>query len=168
MAIEGNGLIARKEFMHFVNVGTTAEPEWELLGEGIEELSREMNNNVETKTDILGNNSTTVTKGNQVSSFDPFKCRKDSKLFAKLYQIYTDDLELSDVEMEFLEVSVFDKESEGTYKAVKQTGAIDLKSIGGDTTGLDMPFDVNYIGVKTKGTFAVATKTFTATEQSAG
>lgn len=160
MAIEGTGLIPRKEFMHFVNVGTTEEAEWELLGEGIEELSREMNNNVENTTDILGNNTTTVTKGNQVSSFDPFKCRRNSKLFAKLYQIYTDDLELSDVEMEFLEVSVFDKVSEGTYSAVKQTGAIDLKSIGGDTTGLDMPFDVNYVGSKTKGTFAVATKTF--------
>lgn len=162
MAIEGTGLIPRKEFMHFVNVGTTSVPEWELLGEGIEELSREMNNNVENTTDILGNNTTTVTKGNQVSSFDPFKCRRDSKLFAKLYQIYTDDLELSDVEMEFLEVSIFDEtETEGTYNAVKQTGAIDLKSIGGDTTGLDMPFDVNYVGAKTKGTFAVATKKFT-------
>lgn len=159
--IEGTGLIPRKEFMHFVNVGTTAEPEWELLGEGIEELSREMNNNVETKTDILGNNSTTVTKGNQVSSFDPFKCRRDSKLFAKLYQIYTDDLELSDCELEFLEVSVFDKVEDGKYEAIKQTGAIDLKSIGGDTTGLDMPFDVNYIGSKTKGTFDVAKKQFT-------
>ncbi len=161
MAIGGTGLIPRKEFMHFVNVGTTEEAEWELLGEGIEELSREMNNNVENTTDILGNNTTTVTKGNQVSSFDPFKCRRNSKLFAKLYQIYTDDLELSDVEMEFLEVSVFDKVSEGTYNAVKQTGAIDLKSIGGDTTGLDMPFDVNYVGSKIKGTFAVATKKFT-------
>ena len=165
MAISGTGLIPRKEFMHFVNVGTTAEPEWELLGEGIEELSREMNNNVETTTDILGNTNTTVTKGNQVSSFDPFKCRKDSKLFAKLYEIYTDDKELSDCEMEFLEVSVFDKVSDGVYNAVKQTGAVDLKSVGGDTTGLDMPFDVNYIGSKTKGTFTAATKTFTPAEQ---
>lgn len=162
MAIEGTGLIARKEFRHFVNVGTKDAPEWELLGEGIEDLAREMNNNVETKTDILGNNSTTVTKGNQVSSFDPFKCRRDSKLFAKLYQIYTDDLELSDVEMEFLEVSIFDKETDDTYRAIKQTGAIDLKSVGGDTTGLDMPFDVNYIGAKTKGTFKASTKTFTS------
>lgn len=159
--ISGTGLIARKEFRHFANVGTSSKSEWELLGEGIEDLSREMNNNVETKTDILGNNSTTVTKGNQVSSFDPFKCRRDSKLFAKLYQIYTDDLELSDVEMEFLEVSIFDKEEDGTYKAIKQKGAIDLKSVGGDTTGLDMPFDVNYIGEKTKGKFDATTKTFT-------
>lgn len=165
MAIAGTGLISRKSLMHFVNVGTSSEPEWELLGDGIEELSREMNNNVETKQDILGQTSTTVTKGNQVSSFDPFKCRKDSKLFQKLYQIYTDDLELSDVEMEFLEVSVFDEISEGTYAAIKQVGAVDLKSIGGDTTGLDMPFDVNYIGAKVKGQFVASTKTFTADAQ---
>lgn len=161
MAIEGTGKIKREAVMHFVNVGTTAEPEWEQLGDGIEELTREMNNNVDAKTDITGKTEVTVTKGNQVSSFSPFLARKESKLFQKLYKIYTDDLDLSDVEMEFLEVSVFDKVAEGTYSAIKQVGAIDLKSYGGSTTGLDLPFDVNYLGKKIKGNFAVATKTFT-------
>lgn len=161
MAITGTGKIARKDVMHFVNVGTSEIPELEQLGDGIESLTREMNNNVETKQDILGNTSTTVTKGNQVSSYSPFKAKKDSKLFAKLYKIYTDDLELSDVEMEFFEVSVFDEVSEGVYSAIKQKGAVDLKSFGGDTTGLDMPFDVNFIGAKVKGNFTLASKEFT-------
>lgn len=161
MSIEGEGKIKRSDVMHFVNVGTTSEREWEQLGDGIEELTREMNNNVESKTDITGKTSVTVTKGNQVSSFSPFQAKKESKLFQKLYRIYTDDLELSDVEMEFLEVSVFDKVSEGTYSAILQKGAVDLKSYGGPTTGLDLPFDVNYFGEKIKGNFAPATKTFT-------
>jgi len=160
--ISGTGKIKRNAVMHLVNVGTTILPEFEQLGEGMESLTREMNNSVDTKQDILGNTSTTITKGNQVSSFSPFKAKKESKLFAKLYKIYTDDLELSDVEMEFVEVSVFDEVSEGVYSAIKQTGAVDLKSYGGDTTGLDMPFDVNYIGAKIKGNFTVATKTFVA------
>lgn len=158
--IEGTGKIARKDVMHFVDISSTATPEFEQLGDGIESLTREMNNNVETKQDITGVTSTNITKGNQVSSFSPFKAKKDSKLFAKLYKIYTDDLELSDVEMDFLEVSVFDEISEGVYSAIKQRGAVDLKSFGGDTTGLDMPFDVNFIGKKVKGNFTVATKTF--------
>lgn len=160
MAIEGNGKIKREALMHFVNVGTVAEPVWEQLGDGIEELTREMNNNVESKTDITGKTSVNVTKGNQVSSFTPFLARKESEFFKKLYEIYTDDKELSDVEFEFLEVSVFDKVAEGSYSAIKQTGAVDLKSFGGGTTGLDLPFDVNYLGSKTKGNFTVATKTF--------
>lgn len=161
MAIQGSGKIKREAVMHFANVGTVENPEWEQVGDGIEELTREMNNNVESKKDITGKTSVTVTKGNQVSSFSPFMARKESKLFQKLYQIYTDDLDLSDVEMEFLEVSVFDKISEGVYSAIKQVGAVDLKSFGGGTTGLDLPFDVNYLGEKVKGNFAVATKEFT-------
>ncbi|MDD5841354.1 MAG: hypothetical protein PUC95_06525 [Gemmiger formicilis] len=34
---------------------------------------------------------------------------------------------------------------------------------GGDATGYQTPFNVHYTGVKTKGTFNVETKTFTAT-----
>ena len=160
MSITGNGKIQRKLVMLFVDVGTSETPEWEQIGKGIEELAREMNNNVESVTDITGETDVEVTKGNQTSSVSPFKARKESKLFQKLYKIYTDDLELSDVEMDFLEVSVFDEVSEGVYSAIKQRGAVDLKSFGGPTSGVEMPFDINYIGAKEKGNFTLATKTY--------
>ena len=161
MSITGEGKIQRKMVMHFVNVETTDKPEWERIGKGIEELTREMNNNVESTTDITGETDVEVTLGNQTTSVEPFKARRESKLFQKLYQIYTDDLELSDVEMDFLEVSVFDEISDGVYAAIKQKGAVDLKSFGGPTTGVEMPFDVNYIGAKEKGNFTLDTLTYT-------
>ena len=37
-----------------------------------------------------------------------------------------------------------------------------IVSYGGDTTGYQIPFNVHYTGVKTKGTFNISTKTFTA------
>lgn len=160
MSITGEGKIQRKLVMHFVNVGTSETPEWERIGKGIEELTREMNNNVESTTDITGETDVEVTKGNQTSSVSPYKARKESKLFQKLYQIYTDDLELDDVVMDFLEVSVFDEISEGVYAAIKQKGAIDLKSFGGPTSGVEMPFDINYLGAKEKGNFTLSTKTY--------
>lgn len=160
MSITGEGKIQRKLVMHFVNVGTSEAPEWERIGKGIEELTREMNNNVESTTDITGETDVEVTKGNQTSSVSPYKARKESKLFQKLYQIYTDDLELDDVVMDFLEVSVFDEISEGVYAAIKQKGAVDLKSFGGPTTGVEMPFDINYLGAKEKGNFTLETKTY--------
>lgn len=160
MSITGNGKIQRKLVMLFVDVGTSEAPEWEQIGKGIEELTREMNNNVESVTDITGETDVEVTKGNQTSSVSPFKARKESKLFQKLYKIYTDDLELSDVEMDFLEVSVFDEVSEGVYSAIKQKGAVDLKSYGGPKSGVEMPFDINYIGAKEKGNFTASTKTY--------
>ena len=36
-----------------------------------------------------------------------------------------------------------------------------VSSYGGDTTGYQIPFNVHYTGVKTKGTFNPATKAFT-------
>ena len=36
-----------------------------------------------------------------------------------------------------------------------------VSSYGGDTTGYQIPFNVHYTGVKTKGTFDPATKKFT-------
>lgn len=157
----------RNTYKIFMNVSeSTTSKEWEIIGKDIEELSRELNNEVNSITNILGETSTEVTKGNQVTTCDPIKLRDDSKASKILYNIYKNDLELSEVEKEFLEVntSMPVSESQGEYEAFMQVGAIDLKSWGGDTTGINSPFDINWIGAKTYGTFNPTTKTFTPAE----
>lgn len=157
----------RNTYKIFMNVSeSTASKEWEIIGKDIEELSRELNNEVNSITNILGETSTEVTKGNQVTTCDPIKLRDDSKASKILYNIYKNDLELSEVEKEFLEVntSMPVSGSEVEFEAFTQVGAIDLKSWGGDTTGINSPFDINWIGAKTFGTFNPTTKTFTPAE----
>ena len=44
------------------------------------------------------------------------------------------------------------------WDGVTKTG---MQSYGGDTTGYQIPFNVHYTGVKTKGSFDPATKKFT-------
>lgn len=153
----------RNSYKVFMNVGTSESPEWEIFGKDIEELSRELNNEVNSFTNILGETETDVTKGVQVTSVDPIKFRDDSKISKILYEIYKYDKELSDVEFEFLEVNTTDNtaEAENEYGAFMQVGAIDLKSWGGDTTGLNSPIDINWKGEKTHGTFNPTTKQFT-------
>lgn len=157
----------RNTYKIFMNVSeSTTSKEWEIIGKDIEELSRELNNEVNSITNILGETSTEVTKGNQVTTCDPIKLRDDSKASKILYNIYKNDLELSEVEKEFLEVntSMPVSGSEGEFEAFTQVGAIDLKSWGGDTTGINSPFDINWIGAKTYGTFNPTAKTFTPAE----
>lgn len=157
----------RNTYKIFINISeSTTSKEWEIIGKDIEELSRELNNEVESKTNILGETEVEITKGNQVTTCDPIKLRSDSKASKILYNIYKNDLELSDVEKEFLEVntSMPVTGSDGEYEAFTQIGAIDLKSWGGDTTGINSPFDINWKGSKTYGTFNPATKTFTPAE----
>ena len=87
----------RNSYKVFMNVGTSESPEWEIFGKDIEELSRELNNEVNSFTNILGETESEVTKGVQVTSVDPIKFRDDSKISKILYEIYKYDKELSDV-----------------------------------------------------------------------
>lgn len=165
MSITGTGYVKRSEFMVFADVATASTPEWELIGDKVEEMSLEMNPNVETVTDITGNTSTTLDKYEVQTSVSPMRARKESKLFAVLYDIVKNEKTLSDVERTFLCVNVFDKTGEGseaTYAAWTQKGVIAVQSYGGNTQGLDIPFNIHWTGKKTYGTFDPSDKEFTA------
>lgn len=163
MAVTGTGKIKREEHLIAMNVGTAEAPEIELIGKDNDDLSRTLNNEVESKRNVLGETETEVTQGNHVTTVDPFILRRDSKISAKLEAIYDNDLELDDVVEEFYDISKYDEVSTGKYKAFKQKGAIDLKSWGGQKS-LGAPFDINWVGKKVHGTFDPSTKTFTPTE----
>lgn len=156
----------RNSYKVFMNVGDASTKEWEIFGKDVEELSRELNNEVNSFTNILGEAEVEITKGANVTTVDPIKFRDDSKISKILYEIYKYDKELSDVEFEFLEVNTTETIEGNTneYGAFMQTGAIDLKSWGGDTTGINSPIDINWKGEKTYGTFNPTTKTFTPEE----
>lgn len=164
MAITGTGEIKRESFMLFVNVGTTASPEWELIGEKVEDLGLELNPNVEKVHDVTGKTSVTIDKYEVQTSVSPMRAKKESKMFAFLYGVVKDEKTLSDLEKEFLCVNVFDVTGEGasaTYAAWKQKGVVAVNSYGGGTQGLDIPYDIHYFGDKIHGDFAPATKAFT-------
>lgn len=160
MAITGEGAIKREEQLLFANVGTGSTREWEVIGERIEELIQEMNPNIETGSDVLGNNWATLDRYEPSTSVEPFMAKRESKLFAILHEIWKYRKTLTDVELEFLMVDIFDG-AEDTKGALLQKGIVAIQSYGGDTTGLGIPFNINWTGPITYGTFDGDTKTFT-------
>ena len=68
---------------------------------------------------------------------------------------------LDDLKTDIVEVKLWDKDTAGASPAVREECYIEVVSYGGDTTGYQIPFNVHYTGVKTKGTFDPATKKFT-------
>lgn len=72
------------------------------------------------------------------------------------------DLVLDDLKTDIVEVKLWDAQSSGAFPAVREECYIEVSSYGGDTTGYQIPFNVHYTGVKTKGTFNPTTKAFTA------
>ena len=136
---------------------------WEVLGKDNDELSKEMNNEVEETKNVLGESEVDVTAGNRTMTVDPYKLRNDSKFADEVYDINKYDKDGSDVEYPFMEVNTT-KEVEsksGEFEAWIQTAAVDLKSWGGDTKALGAPFDIHFIGKKTHGSYNPSTGKFT-------
>lgn len=163
MAITGTGYVKREEFKIFADVSDTSTPTWELQGDKIEDMSLEMNPNVETTTDVTGNTTTILDRYEKQTAVDPYRAKRESKFFPILYDIVKNEKTLSDVERKFLCVNIFSEES-GEYDAWVQNGIIAVQSYGGDTTGLSIPYNIHWSGEKTYGTVTIAdgVATFTA------
>lgn len=160
--ISGKGDIKREEFKIFANVGTLESPEWEIIGKKIEEMSLEMNPNIETLTDVTGDVQTTLDKYEKQTSVSPYFARKESKMAAWLYNVVREERTLSEVEKEFLCVNIF-AGSDGKFDAWKQRAIVAVQSYGGSTKGLQIPYNIHWTGKKTYGTVSITegTPTFT-------
>ena len=163
MAGEMTGKIKRKYMAHFVNASTGETENYVRLGKDLEEYLIELNPNVETKSNILGEVSTIIDKYEPSASADPYYAEIGDPMFERLQAIVDERQTMDDLKTYTVEVHLWEEtETEGTYVAYKEEAIIEVSSYGGDTTGYQIPFTLHYTGVRTKGTFALSTKTFTA------
>ena len=154
--------IERKYMAHYLNAAfSDADSEYCRLGADLEEYSPELSANVEKKTNILGQTSVVIDSYEKHGEVAPFYAEEGDPLFEKLQAILDGDLVLDDLKTDMVEVKLWGDDGDGAYPAVKEEVYVEIVSYGGDTTGYQIPFNVHYTGVKTKGTFAVDTKTFT-------
>lgn len=162
--LQDNQKAERKLLVTAVNVGTTSEPTWQVVGAGVEDSSIDYNPDIETTTDILGITETNVNKLETSQSLDPMTIRGGSKLAVKLYnQVKYQKLsELSMYEVLIIHAYVGDA---GSYEAEMHSGCtITPQSVGGSSY-VDMPITINLSNNKTHGTVndykSTATITFT-------
>jgi hypothetical protein len=145
----------RKYFQTFIDStmnGTT--PSYYRLGKDLEEFNVEMNPDTETGKNILGE-STFTHNGYEINaSADPFYARSGDPLFEALQKIVDDGLQYEGCATTLVEVHMWDAgTTSGTYKAYRQPVFLIPQSYGGDTSGYQIPFDVNYVGEKKSGYF---------------
>ena len=81
-----------------------------------------------------------------------------------MQDIIDNEKTLDDLNTTVLEVHLWDEveATPGTYVAYRENAVIEVKSYGGDTSAYQIPFDLHMTGSRTKGKFALSTKTFTA------
>lgn len=163
MAITGK--IDRKYMAHFLDAGSLcggSSANYERLGTDLEEYNIELNPDTETSKNILGE-STFKHNGYEVSSdADPFYADTTSALFEKLQQIVDERLKDDNLKTSAVEVHLWKEATAGKYEAYKQDCYVVPTSYGGDTSGYQIPFTVNYVGDRVKGTFDIKSRTFTA------
>lgn len=158
----------RKFLAHYLDAAfdtTYAAPEYVRLGKDLEEFTVELNPDVETSKNIIGENSVKHNGYEASSDADPVYYEYDDALTEKMMEIAMlrqsgDACKTSYVEV-LLKPGADGAEPE-VIRAVREDVYVIPNSYGGDTSGVQVPFSINYAGNRTEGTFDIKTKKFTA------
>lgn len=155
--------IERKYLAHYINAAAidAEAATYERLGKDLEEFSPELSAQVDTKKNILGENSILISGYEKTASVEPFYAEKGSALFERLQDIIDNGRVLDELKTDVVEVKLWEASQGNGYAAIKEEVYIEVTSYGGDTTGYQIPFTLHYTGNKVKGTFDVNTKAFT-------
>lgn len=154
---------ARKLLMTFVNVSDTEQPEWELVGKGVEDSSVELNPTTETVTDILGVTETSVTKWEPKQSLDPNTVKGGSKLNFKLHSIWQNKTPELLSKFDVLIVYAYIGQENSFDAELQKNCTINITSIGG-SAHVDMPIEIMLSNDSQRGTVTMenGTPTFAA------
>lgn len=130
--------------------GVAESAVWEIIGDDIEEMSVELNPDTETLKNILGQTKTKDNGYEPTMDADPFYADPEKKLYPMLRDIALQQLKGDACKTLMLEVIVEDTEDEN-HLAFVQVVMLKPQSYGGDTAGMNIPFQVSFNGARTKG-----------------
>lgn len=158
----------RKYLAHYIDAAfdkTYAASEYVRLGKDLEEFTVELNPEIETSKNILGENSVKHNGYEASSDASPVYYEYDDTLTEKMMEIAMlrksgDACKTSYVEV-LLKPGAEGSEPE-VIRAIREDVIVVPNSYGGDSSGIQVPFTVNYAGNRTEGTFDLKTKKFTA------
>ena len=135
------------------------------LGADLEELSTDLSPDVETKQNILGENSV-VHNGYEASTdADPYYYDYDDALSQKILDIALGRLTGDACKTSYVEVVLKPGANGGSPTVVtawREDVLVIPNSYGGDTSGVQVPFTIHHAGNRVKGTFDMSTMKFTA------
>lgn len=158
----------RKCLAHYVDAAfdmTYEATDYQLLGADLEEFNVELNPQVESKQNILGENSVTHSGYEVSSSVETFYHDAKKALEDKIIELAMERAVGDACKTSYVEVLYQEGETADTPPTVIRAYREDVLAIptsyGGDTTGVQSPFDIHYCGNRTKGTFDRETRKFT-------
>jgi hypothetical protein len=152
--------IKRKYLAHYIDASFGGKDTNNIrLGADLDEYNEELNPDVEINQNILGEQSVQHNGYEVQSDVDPYYACYDDPLFERLSEIANERLTGDDCKT--TKVDVLLDEDGNVIWAYREDVIVVPTSIGGDTSGVQIPFTVYNDGNRVKGTFDLATKTFT-------
>lgn len=157
--------IERKYLAHYIDVKFNTAPdsntpvEYVRIGQDLEAFAEELNPQVEVRRNILGEQNVNHLGYQVQSTADPFYCYYDEPLFEQLAEIANERKTGSACQTTRVEVLL--AADGNVIWAYRENCWVVPNSVGGDTSGVQIPFNVYNSGSRVEGTWNVATKTFT-------
>lgn len=153
------GKIERKYLAHYIDASFGGTTEYVRLGSDLEEYNEELNPDVEVKKNILGEQTVNHNGYEVQSDVDPYYAEECDDLFDALAAIANERKTGDDCKTTKVDVLM---QADGTVVwAYREDVKVIPNSLGGDTSGVQIPFTVYNAGNRTAGTWNNSTKTFT-------
>ncbi len=143
------------------------KPSWFRLGVDMDDFSVELNPDVETKKNILGETSVKDNGYEPSATADPYYANPEDAIYEKIRDIAMERKKGDACKTKYLEVIIEDTE-DTEHLAFVEDVIVKPTSYGGGTEGVAIPFDIHFAGNRQKGkvTIADGVPTFTAEAQS--
>lgn len=160
-------MIERKYLAHFIDAAfSSSTPTYVRLGKDLEEYNEELNPEIEVKTNILGEQSVVHSGFKPQADTDPFYYDYDDALSEKVAEIANERITDDKAKTTLVDVLLKPGETSSTTPTVvwayREDVVVVPNSVGGDTSGVQIPFTLYKAGNRVKGTWDVSKKTFTA------
>lgn len=154
--------IQRHDIADYLNVGTSEEPKWALMGYGFTTLDEEFGAQSESSKYIHEPSEYSAVVS--YTSVFPFTTHMipDEEAVNALYTVGRNHLTGEDAEFEYCRVELWDVKSEGKYAARKFTVSAEVTKMSGDNKQ-EVSGNLNAVGDPVDGTFDTKTKAFAAT-----
>lgn len=152
--------IERKYLAHYLDATFGDEtPSYARLGKDLEEYNEELNPDVEIQKNILGEQNVNHNGYEVQSEVEPFYAEEGDPLFEHLAKIANE--RLTGDACVTTKVDALMKADGSCVWAYREKVYVIPNTIGGDTSGVQIPFSVYNAGERVKGTWDSGTKTFT-------
>ena len=138
-------------------------PEWVPFGEDNDEITRELNDELDAKKNVLGKINIDHSAGPETTELDPIAIRGNDVLSAILYLMFKYNLKGDKATLQCMELTLADKQEDGSYGAFTEDAVVQLNSWGGDTTKINAPITLNWKNNRIHGTYSVEKNEFTKT-----